>query len=111
MITGGCICLLESARTSLTIPSPLNKHEMWRYSVPVLLVPLLFLSSPPCSIPFSFQHIPLFSSFIFLSGDPPWSFLLDKFNTADVGACLKHHIDPPFFKVESVSSGIVKSQA
>ena len=29
----------------------------------------------------------------------------------DVGACLKRHIDPPFFKVESVSSGIVKSQA
>ena len=92
--------------------------EIWNAALPssfcsyfIFIFIYFFLSSPPGSIPFSFRHIPLFSSFIFLSGDPPWSFLLDKFNTADVGACLKRHIDPPFFKVESMSSGIVKSQA
>ena len=90
-------------RTSLTIPSPLNKHEMWRYSVPVLLV-LFFL--------FSASFLSHFCTFFcfFLSGDPPRLFLLDKFDTVGVGACLKLYTNPSFFKSESASSGPVKLQ-
>ena len=29
-----CLCLLKSVCAFLTIPSPLNKHEMWHYYVP-----------------------------------------------------------------------------
>ncbi|KAK7294786.1 hypothetical protein RJT34_17682 [Clitoria ternatea] len=36
---------------------------------------------------------------------PPRLFLLDKFDVAGAGACLKRYTDPSFFKVESVSSG------
>ncbi|XP_057970481.1 protein SCAR2 isoform X2 [Malania oleifera] len=39
---------------------------------------------------------------------PPQLFLLDKFDTAGAGACLKRYTDPSFFKVEKASSGIVK---
>ena len=99
----GCICLLEYACTSLTIPSPLNKHEMWRYSVPVLLVLFFLLSASFLS------HFCTFFCF-FLSGDPPRLFFLDKFDIAGVGACLKRYTDPSFFKAESASSWAVKLQ-
>ncbi|GLT73757.1 hypothetical protein SLA2020_455940 [Shorea laevis] len=36
---------------------------------------------------------------------PPRLFLLDKFDIAGAGACLKRYTDPSFFKVESASSG------
>ncbi|GLT89355.1 hypothetical protein SLE2022_073400 [Rubroshorea leprosula] len=36
---------------------------------------------------------------------PPRLFLLDKFDVAGAGACLKRYTDPSFFKVESASSG------
>ncbi|KAF9680085.1 hypothetical protein SADUNF_Sadunf06G0083400 [Salix dunnii] len=37
---------------------------------------------------------------------PPQLFLLDKFDVAGAGACLKRYTDPSFFKVETASSGI-----
>ncbi|KAF2308012.1 hypothetical protein GH714_034355 [Hevea brasiliensis] len=37
---------------------------------------------------------------------PPQLFLLDKFDVAGAGACLKRYTDPSFFKVETTSSGI-----
>ncbi|GKV06141.1 hypothetical protein SLEP1_g18065 [Rubroshorea leprosula] len=37
---------------------------------------------------------------------PPRLFLLDKFDVAGVGACLKRYTDPSFFKVESASYGV-----
>ncbi|KAI9392521.1 hypothetical protein POPTR_006G105800v4 [Populus trichocarpa] len=37
---------------------------------------------------------------------PPQLFLLDKFDVAGAGACLKRYTDPSFFKVEAASSGI-----
>ncbi|XP_030927979.1 protein SCAR2 [Quercus lobata] len=36
---------------------------------------------------------------------PPRLFLLDKFDVAGAGACLKRYTDPSFFKVEAASSG------
>ena len=54
----GCTCLLESAHTSLTIPSPLNKHEMWHCCVPVLLV--LFFSLLSVSFLSRFCTFPCF---------------------------------------------------
>ncbi|KAL2330635.1 hypothetical protein Fmac_018216 [Flemingia macrophylla] len=36
---------------------------------------------------------------------PPRLFLLDKFDVAGAGACLKRYTDPSFFTVESASSG------
>lgn len=41
---------------------------------------------------------------------PPRLFLLDKFDVAGAGACLKRYTDPSFFKAESASSGAVKLQ-
>ncbi|KAK7260041.1 hypothetical protein RIF29_25763 [Crotalaria pallida] len=40
------------------------------------------------------------------SRGPPRLFLLDKFDVAGAGACLKRYTDPSFFKMESASSGI-----
>ncbi|KAF7825468.1 Protein SCAR2 [Senna tora] len=37
---------------------------------------------------------------------PPRLFLLDKFDVAGAGACLKRYTDPSFFKTESASSGL-----
>ncbi|KAK7287191.1 hypothetical protein RIF29_00300 [Crotalaria pallida] len=37
---------------------------------------------------------------------PPRLFLLDKFDVAGAGACLKRYTDPSFFKVDSSCSGI-----
>ncbi|KAG6745355.1 hypothetical protein POTOM_052017 [Populus tomentosa] len=37
---------------------------------------------------------------------PPQLFLLDKFDVAGAGACLKRYTDPSVFKVETASSGI-----
>ncbi|KAF3448019.1 hypothetical protein FNV43_RR08727 [Rhamnella rubrinervis] len=37
---------------------------------------------------------------------PPRLFLLDKFDVAGAGACLKRYTDPSFFKVEPASSGM-----
>ncbi|XP_048319637.2 protein SCAR2 isoform X2 [Ziziphus jujuba] len=37
---------------------------------------------------------------------PPRLFLLDKFDVAGAGACLKRYTDPSFFKVEAASSGM-----
>ncbi|CAK9153744.1 unnamed protein product [Ilex paraguariensis] len=37
---------------------------------------------------------------------PPRLFLLDKFDVAGAGACLKRYTDPSFFKVEASSSGM-----
>ncbi|GLT66112.1 hypothetical protein SLA2020_385000 [Shorea laevis] len=37
---------------------------------------------------------------------PPRLFLLDKFDVAGAGACLKRYTDPSFFKVESASYGV-----
>ncbi|EEF35729.1 protein SCAR2 [Ricinus communis] len=37
---------------------------------------------------------------------PPRLFLLDKFDVAGAGACLKRYTDPSLFKVEAASSGI-----
>ncbi|XP_018506643.2 protein SCAR2 isoform X2 [Pyrus x bretschneideri] len=41
---------------------------------------------------------------------PPRLFLLDKFDVAGAGACLKRYTDPSFFKVESASSITVEMQ-
>ncbi|XP_039060546.1 protein SCAR2-like isoform X2 [Hibiscus syriacus] len=38
--------------------------------------------------------------------DPPRLFLLDKFDVAGAGACLKRYTDPSFFKAESAFPGI-----
>ncbi|KDP22809.1 hypothetical protein JCGZ_00396 [Jatropha curcas] len=38
---------------------------------------------------------------------PPRLFLLDKFDVAGAGACLKRYTDPSFFRVEAASSGIL----
>uniref|UniRef100_A0A804JAU1 WH2 domain-containing protein n=1 Tax=Musa acuminata subsp. malaccensis TaxID=214687 RepID=A0A804JAU1_MUSAM len=40
---------------------------------------------------------------------PPQLFTLDKFDTAGAGACLKRYSDPSFFKMESVSSGLLET--
>ncbi|KAK6943217.1 hypothetical protein RJ641_028594 [Dillenia turbinata] len=40
---------------------------------------------------------------------PPRLFLLDKFDVAGAGACLKRYTDPSFFKVEASSSEIMKA--
>ncbi|KAK6943410.1 hypothetical protein RJ641_024512 [Dillenia turbinata] len=40
---------------------------------------------------------------------PPRLFLLDKFDVAGAGACLKRYTDPSFFKVEAASSEIIKT--
>ncbi|PSS32727.1 hypothetical protein CEY00_Acc03027 [Actinidia chinensis var. chinensis] len=40
---------------------------------------------------------------------PPRLFLLDKFDVAGAGACLKRYTDPSFFKVDSPSSGITNA--
>lgn len=55
----GCLCLLEFVCTSLTIPSPLNKHEIWHYYVLVFTCSLflLFVSFLSC-----FCTFPYFSS-------------------------------------------------
>ncbi|KAF5747654.1 protein SCAR2-like isoform X2 [Tripterygium wilfordii] len=37
---------------------------------------------------------------------PPRLFLLDKFDVAGAGACLKRYTDPSFFKVEAASFGV-----
>ncbi|KAK4268492.1 hypothetical protein QN277_025144 [Acacia crassicarpa] len=37
---------------------------------------------------------------------PPQLFLLDKYDVAGAGACLKRYSDPSFFKLESASSGL-----
>ncbi|XP_061362123.1 protein SCAR2-like isoform X2 [Gastrolobium bilobum] len=42
---------------------------------------------------------------------PPRLFLLDKFDVAGAGACLKRYTDPSFFKVESASSGTAMVEA
>ncbi|KAJ6362815.1 hypothetical protein OIU78_003082 [Salix suchowensis] len=42
---------------------------------------------------------------------PPQLFLLDKFDVAGDGACLKRYTDPSFFKVETASSGIATVEA
>ena len=84
----GCTCLVESARTSLTIPSPLNKHEMWHYCVPVLLV-LFFL----LSVSF-LSHFCTFPCFFFLAVHRGYSFWT-SFDIAGAGAfwsaTLIHH--------------------
>lgn len=41
---------------------------------------------------------------------PPRLFLLDKFDVAGAGACLKRYTDPSFFKVESSSPGMTKAE-
>ncbi|KAH7866253.1 hypothetical protein Vadar_017689 [Vaccinium darrowii] len=41
---------------------------------------------------------------------PPRLFLLDKFDVAGAGACLKRYTDPSFFKVDSSSSGMTKAE-
>ncbi|KAI8557172.1 hypothetical protein RHMOL_Rhmol05G0315500 [Rhododendron molle] len=41
---------------------------------------------------------------------PPRLFLLDKFDVAGAGACLKRYTDPSFFKVEPSSSGMTKAE-
>ncbi|GMH13372.1 hypothetical protein Nepgr_015213 [Nepenthes gracilis] len=41
---------------------------------------------------------------------PPRLFLLDKFDVAGAGACLKRYTDPSFFKVEAACYGITKSE-
>ncbi|WOL16613.1 SCAR-like protein 1 [Canna indica] len=40
---------------------------------------------------------------------PPRLFMLDKFDTAGAGACLKRYSDPSFFRMELVSSGLTQS--
>ncbi|KAL2484908.1 Protein SCAR [Abeliophyllum distichum] len=40
---------------------------------------------------------------------PPRLFLLDKFDVAGAGACLKRYTDPSFFKVEALSSGMTST--
>ncbi|URE04686.1 hypothetical protein MUK42_33966 [Musa troglodytarum] len=40
---------------------------------------------------------------------PPQLFTLDKFDTAGAGACLKRYSDPSFFKMESVTSGLLET--
>ncbi|KAL2509820.1 protein SCAR2-like [Forsythia ovata] len=40
---------------------------------------------------------------------PPRLFLLDKFDVAGAGACLKRYTDPSFFKVEAPSSGMTST--
>ncbi|XP_031496635.1 uncharacterized protein LOC116261865 isoform X2 [Nymphaea colorata] len=40
---------------------------------------------------------------------PPRLFLLDKFDIAGAGACLKRYSDPSFFKMELASSGALKA--
>ncbi|KAB1224516.1 Protein SCAR2 [Morella rubra] len=42
---------------------------------------------------------------------PPRLFLLDKFDVAGAGACLKRYTDPSFFKVEAASSGSATAEA
>ncbi|RDX61927.1 Protein SCAR2, partial [Mucuna pruriens] len=42
---------------------------------------------------------------------PPRLFLLDKFDVAGAGACLKRYTDPSFFKMESTSSVTAKIEA
>lgn len=41
---------------------------------------------------------------------PPRLFLLDKFDVAGAGACLKRYSDPSFFKLEWASSELMKAQ-
>ncbi|XP_059668102.1 protein SCAR2 [Cornus florida] len=41
---------------------------------------------------------------------PPRLFLLDKFDVAGAGACLKRYTDPSFFKVEVSSSGMTNAE-
>ncbi|KAG0609588.1 hypothetical protein M758_8G195800 [Ceratodon purpureus] len=41
---------------------------------------------------------------------PPRLFLLDKFDVAGSGACLKRYTDPSFFKLEWASSELLKAQ-
>ncbi|KAG9445455.1 hypothetical protein H6P81_016795 [Aristolochia fimbriata] len=41
---------------------------------------------------------------------PPRLFLLDKFDIAGAGACLKRYSDPSFFRTECVSSGRIKEE-
>ncbi|GFS38546.1 SCAR homolog 2 [Actinidia rufa] len=41
---------------------------------------------------------------------PPRLFLLDKFDVAGAGACLKRYTDPSFFKVDSSSSGMMNAE-
>ncbi|XP_035544161.1 protein SCAR2-like [Juglans regia] len=41
---------------------------------------------------------------------PPRLFLLDKFDVAGAGACLKRYTDPSFFKVEPASFGAAKTE-
>ncbi|GFY95756.1 SCAR homolog 2 [Actinidia rufa] len=41
---------------------------------------------------------------------PPRLFLLDKFDVAGAGACLKRYTDPSFFKVNSSSSGMMNAE-
>ncbi|KAL7248651.1 hypothetical protein ACSBR2_003403 [Camellia fascicularis] len=41
---------------------------------------------------------------------PPQLFLLDKFDVAGAGACLKRYTDPSFFKVDSSSSGMTNAK-
>ncbi|GAV80843.1 LOW QUALITY PROTEIN: hypothetical protein CFOL_v3_24303 [Cephalotus follicularis] len=45
------------------------------------------------------------------SRGPPRLFLLDKFDVAGAGACLKRYTDPSFFKAEPVSSEIATVEA
>ncbi|PON53586.1 SCAR/WAVE family [Parasponia andersonii] len=44
------------------------------------------------------------------SRGPPRLFLLDKFDVAGAGACLKRYTDPSFFKVEAAAAGIAKGE-
>ncbi|XP_042406820.1 scar-like domain-containing protein WAVE 5 isoform X2 [Zingiber officinale] len=41
---------------------------------------------------------------------PPRLFILDKFDTAGAGACLKRYSDPSFFKTELVSSSLMEAE-
>lgn len=41
---------------------------------------------------------------------PPRLFLLDKFDVAGAGACLKRYTDPSFFKVEASSYGLTSAE-
>lgn len=41
---------------------------------------------------------------------PPRLFLLDKFDVAGAGACLKRYTDPSFFKMEWASSELIKAE-
>ncbi|XP_052175704.1 protein SCAR4-like [Diospyros lotus] len=41
---------------------------------------------------------------------PPRLFLLDKFDVAGAGSCLKRYTDPSFFKMDSSSSGMMNTE-